>query len=306
MPGRHPRSRSLILGIALCVVVALGIVVAILTGIPPSHVTGQGHETPGRTSQAVPKTPTPTGQAKAQQSASTRAAASTTLPIGNLPGWKQVFASGFTTPLARGDFPGPYANSWMSYNGIRDTSGRGLYDQSIISVHDGLLDLYLHTQNGEALGAAPIPLVGGKWGGQVYGRFSVRMKADALPNFGISFLLWPDSNDWHQGEIDFPEGELNGPIKGFNHCGGLVPGKNCFGKVSDIGFTHWHTYTIEWTPKRITFLIDGTVFGTTTKDIPDARMHWVGQVGTAGGKKPAPSVAGHLLIDWMTIYTYAP
>jgi hypothetical protein len=228
------------------------------------------------------------------------------MPTGDLPGWKQVFAEDFDTPVALGGFPGPYTGTWMSYNGFKDTSGHGYYDQSIISVHDGYLDLFLHTQDGQALGAAPIPLVGGHWGGQTYGRFSVRMRADSLPNFGIAFLLWPDSENWRDGEIDFPEGALYGPVKWFNHCGGFLPGMNCFRKIANFGFSQWHTYTIDWTPQKITFYIDGTVFGSTTMAIPQVPMHWVGQVGTAGGKKPAPQVAGHLLIDWMTIYTYAP
>lgn len=228
----------------------------------------------------------------------------TAMPVGDLPGWHQVYAQNFTTPVAQGGFPGPYTGSVMSYTGFGDTSGIGLYDESIISAHDGDLDLDIHTQNGRPLGAAPVPLVNGQWGGQKYGMFSVRMKSDNLPGYGAAFLLWPDSNDWNQGEIDFPEATLGGDAGAFNHCPGN-PQQNCFAADTTTTFAQWHTYTIEWTPARLSFLIDGTVVGTTTTNIPTGVMHWVAQVGT-NGVKPAASVQGHLLIDWMTIYTYQP
>ncbi|HEU0257076.1 MAG TPA: glycoside hydrolase family 16 protein [Microbacteriaceae bacterium] len=232
------------------------------------------------------------------------AASSTAMPVGDLPGWHQVLAQNFTRDTALGDFPGPYTGQWMSYNGFGDTSGIGLYDQSIISSHNDELDLYVHTADGRPLGAAPIPLVDGQWGGQRYGMFSVRMKADALAGYGAAFLLWPDSNNWNQGEIDFPEGALNGTVSAFNHCPGH-PQDTCLAAATKTNFTAWHTYTIEWTPTKLSFLIDGKVIRSTTKNIPQGVMHWVGQVGT-NGVKPAASVKGHVFIDWMTIYTYRP
>jgi hypothetical protein len=247
--------------------------------------------------------PKPTTAAKSTDTSSTTSSSSS-MPVGDLPGWHQVLAQDFTATTPVGGFPGPYAGKWMSYDGFTDTSGVGFYDQSIISAHDSSLDLYLHTQDGRPLGAAPIPLVNGQWGGQKYGMFSVRMKSDSLHNFGAAFLLWPDSNDWNDGEIDFPEVPLDGTVSGFNHCPGN-PQQNCMAANTDVNVTQWHVYTIKWTPSELSFLIDGKVVGSTTKNIPQAAMHWVGQVGT-NGVKPASSVNGHLLIDWMAIYTYKP
>ena len=236
--------------------------------------------------------------------ATTAAPSGTTMPVGNLPGWTQTFTEDFTTNVNRGSFPGAYANKWLSYTGFPDTSHAGDYDQSIISAQDGNLDLYLHTKNGRPKGAAPVPLVNGKWGGQTYGKFSVRMRADNLPGYGTGFLLWADSDNWNDGEIDFPESGLDDVAKGYNHCPGNAA-QNCLVANANTTYYGWHTYTIDWTPTRLTFLIDDQTIATTTTNIPTKPLHWVMQAATTG-ITPAPTTAGHLLIDWVTIYRYTP
>ena len=152
---------------------------------------------------------------------------SSSMPVGNLPGWTQIFTEDFPTSTAEGSFPGPYKSKWSAYNGFYDTYDRGLYDRNIISVHDGLLDTYYRTKNGIPRVAAPAPLVNGSWAGQTYGRYTARFRADAVSGYRIAWLLWPDSGDWKKGEIDFPESWLTGEIDGFNHCIGN-PSKNCY------------------------------------------------------------------------------
>ena len=63
------------------------------------------------------------------------------MPVGDLPGWHQVFMDDFSNPLAAGQFPGPYSAKWTAYNGFYDAAHVGYYDQRAISVHDGFLDL---------------------------------------------------------------------------------------------------------------------------------------------------------------------
>lgn len=67
----------------------------------------------------------------------------------------------------------------------------------------------LHTQNGVHMVAAPGPVISGAPGkddGLVYGRYVIRFEADPVPGYKPAWLLWPDSNDWSDAEIDFPEG----------------------------------------------------------------------------------------------------
>lgn len=235
--------------------------------------------------------------------AESAALSGTAMPVGDLPGWRQTFTEDFNQPVARGSFPGPYAGKWMSYSGFPNHSKVGRYDQKIISAQNGVLDLHLHAENGVPLSAAPVPLVNGRWGGQTYGRFSVRMKADPIRGYGASFLLWSDENDWYDGEIDFPESGFSDIVKGYNHCLDN-PADNCLWFHTDKRYDTWHTYTVNWRPEKLSFLIDGVEVASTTRHIPSAKMHWVMQVET-----PTPTSAretsGHLLIDWATIYSRA-
>ena len=121
------------------------------------------------------------------------------VPVGDLPGWKQVFVEDFTdgdVPL--GGFPGIYGSRWHETysDGAPDTHAKtqakdqrtsGYYPSKVLSVHDGVLDMFLHSENGVSMGAAPSPRFAGAnqppYNSQLYGRYSVRFKADSLPGF---------------------------------------------------------------------------------------------------------------------------
>ena len=226
------------------------------------------------------------------------------MPVGNLPGWKQVFTDDFATNVSAGSFPGPYASKWTGYDGFNDSAGYGRYDMDILSVSGGALDMNLHTSGGQALVAAPSPIVTAKYKGQSYGRYTIRFKTDALDGYKAAWMLWPDSDNWSTGEINFPEGGLDGDMFAFNHCIGN-PAKNCYWFDSNIAFSGgWHTVTVEWTPGKIVFNVDGKT-GSTTSSVPTVPLHWMLQTETEG-KKPASGTAGHIKIDWVAVYTYAP
>jgi hypothetical protein len=235
--------------------------------------------------------------------ATSNSTSSTSMPVGDQPGWKQVFTDDFNTNIAQGQFPGPYAGKWQSYDNFSDTYRTGTYNQDIISVANGVMDLNLRSVNGRPQIAAPVPLVTGKWGGQKYGKFSVRFRADALQGYKTAWLLWPDSDNWNQGEIDFPEGDLTGTMWGFNHCINN-PSKNCGWVDTKKTFTDWHIATVEWTPSAVKLIMDGTTVLNQTTDVPQNPMHWVLQTETNG--KPNTSVSGKVQIDWATIYAYNP
>jgi len=233
-------------------------------------------------------------------------AQSTAMPVGNLKNWRQVFTDDFTTNVALGGFPGPYANKWDCYSGYESTYHSGVYDKKIVSVNNGILDLYLHTDSatGRATTAAPVPLIfNGQWGGQVYGRYSARMRSDALAGYKTAWLLWPDSDDWNEGEIDFPEGELSGGYWAFSHCKNN-PSSNCFYADAQANFVDWHVVTIEWAPSSVKFYVDDRLVGTATNGLPTTPMHWVLQTETASSTAPSASVQGHLQVDWVAVWAY--
>jgi hypothetical protein len=219
--------------------------------------------------------------------------------------WERVFSEDFGDDAATGRFESRYADRFSVYHGFADTAGTGRYQASTLSTHDGVLDMHLRTTaGGTPLAGGLVPLVDGQWGGQTSGRYSIRMKSDRVDGYGVAVLLWSDDNVWSDGEVDFPEGALGLPAHLNVHCL-QDPAQKCLQYETRASLADWHTYTIEWTPSRMSFLVDGDVIGTTTESIPTARMHLVVQAGSNGGHPPR-TAAGSLLVDWLTIDVPAP
>jgi hypothetical protein len=224
-------------------------------------------------------------------------------------GWRRAFADDFTVTVPTGSFPPAVSSRWKAYrDGWPDTSGNGRYMPSkVLSQHDGVLDLFVHTENGVPMVSAPLPIVPGapgSEGGLVAGRYTVRFRSDVLPGYKTAWLLWPDSERWPaDGEIDFPEARLDGSdtITGFMHRQG-GSGQDAYDSGVVEAGTGWHTATIEWKPGWCRFVLDGRVLGTSTSAVPDTPMHFVLQTETyTSGPPPSPTVAGHVLVDWITI-----
>ncbi len=234
------------------------------------------------------------------------------MPVGDLPGWRQVFTDNFATDVPVGSFPGSvYGSKWSAYlDGWTDTSGRGQYYPSkVLSVQNGILTYYIHTENGIPMVSALEPKLPGEPAGkgQLYGRYTVRFRADSLYGYKAVCLLWPDSGVWpRDGEIDFPEGDLNGIISGFVHHMAGTTGSDQDAFDTQATYGSWHTATTEWTPGKVTFILDGQTIGMSTTRVPNTPMHWVLQTETAlDGPIPAASTAGNVQIDWVTMYAPA-
>lgn len=230
------------------------------------------------------------------------------MPTGDTSHWKQIFHDDFLTDAPLGSFlSSSYGQRWSAYDeGWLDTSKQGVYSPArVISVINGCLDLYLHTENGVHLVGAPVPKVTGGLAGQTYGRYSVRFRADPVAGYKTAWLLWPDSGRWpSDGEIDFPEGRLDGTISAYAHYADANGGQDAF-EGSSARYDRWHIATTEWQPGRIRFYLDGTLLGTSTKEVASKPMHWVLQTETAtSGTSPTPVSAGHVKIDWVVAYRY--
>lgn len=229
------------------------------------------------------------------------------MPVGDLPGWKQIFTEDFTTPLPEGKFPGKaYRDRWLGYDGFQDFSRSFTYDTSdVVSVHDGVLDMRVRTQDGTPLGAGIAAQVNGDgtWGGRVYGRYSVRFRSVPTKQWGAAFLVWSDVNNWSDGEIDFAEGKFDGTIDQHNHRLD-DPSANDLSVRTGAAWADWHVATAEWTPDGVTFLLDDVVTGHSTVS-PTQPMHLVLQT-ISNHVVPPADATGNLLIDWVTGYEMAP
>jgi hypothetical protein len=234
------------------------------------------------------------------------------MPVGDIPGWHQIFAENFTTNVPLGSFPAAVSNEWGVYpDGAKDTSKNGTYYPSkVVSIQNGIMNLYIHTENGVHMVAAlepKLPGAVGQEGGLLYGRYAIRFRSDPIPGYKTAWLLWPDSENWPQdGEMDFPEGGLDGGMCAFMHHQGGTSGSDQDAYCTQIPYTSWHTAVIEWTPGRVNFILDGTVIGSSTNRIPNTPMHWVIQTETdLSSTPPSDNAAGNIQIAWVTAYTPA-
>jgi hypothetical protein len=218
--------------------------------------------------------------------------AGTSAPVGDVGAFKQTFRQDFSTAAAaNGQFARTYANAWQPY----PDGTSGIYSSSSqVSARDGYMDVKLDGVHGAA-GTFGTP--NGAWS-HVGGKFSVRAKADGGTGNGAAFMLWPSSNVWSDGEIDYPEGNFESTPMAFQHS--MTPGQEGNSTMVSSGVTWrtWHTYSVEWIPgKSVTYLVDDRVVRTVTVDVPRTPHRYMFQVGNWGQ-------SGHLDIDWVSTYDY--
>ncbi|NLG55631.1 MAG: family 16 glycosylhydrolase [Rhodococcus sp.] len=240
------------------------------------------------------------------------------MPTGNLPGWRHIFADDFTLDAPTGSwandcspdnivYTGAQGQKWRTYpRCYRDTYQQRPYrPDAVLSVRNGVLDFHLRRVDGIPAGANPSPLIDGVSQYQTYGRYSARMRVTkpGMSEYYVAWLLWPQSERWPvDGEFDFPEGPLNATAGGFHHYAGAGSCVGCQAVAIDVGarFTDWHTYTIEWSPGRIRYLLDDAVVLDSTDWVPSGPMRWQLQTETNGNGNSN----GNLEVDWVSVWAY--
>lgn len=314
-----PRPRTTLLGACAAL-----LIVAAACQPTDTQPTTTVRPTPTTTAPAPSTTPTTT---------TTRPATTTTTTV-RPSEWRQVFFDDFTTPVAEGSFPGPaYSTRWGVYpDGGPDTAGKTpaqggesaasrYYPTRVLSVSGGNLVKRLRVENGVPLGAGLVPLLpgtpaynpnlNGGWP-QItntttpmrYGRYTIRFRSTSAAGFKAAWLLWPSSEVWpRDGEVDFPEANLNGNICAFMHRQGATSGSD---QDAFCGATpmagRWHTATIERAPDHISFILNGVEVGRSTNRLPDTPMAWRIQTETCFYScQPAANAAATIEIDWVRI-----
>lgn len=227
----------------------------------------------------------------------------------SIPKWSLTFSEDFSRVATLGSFLTTYTNFEAYPRPWTDTSRNvrsnpGVYNpEKTLSVGEGVLDVWLHydVATGEYAVAAPVP----KMTNQTYGRYSIRLRADKIEGYKIAPLLWPVSERWpNDGEIDMPEGDLDGsPFAAFMHYARATGGQDYFSTKVDP--TAWHTYETLWSPGRVEFKVDDVTIGVSTRNVPSTAMRWVLQMETQISEIAPPVTAqGHVQIDWVKAYRY--
>jgi hypothetical protein len=309
-----PKTRSKVLPVFFGVLVICSLACSKLSP-PPTKSKAADTAQPAPTPTSIP-TPVPTSVATPNYCVSGECA-----PTGDLPGWQQLFVDEFAGTVKLGEWsdcnqvpftcsglPEPYRSKWWAFTEGWTDQANGIYSSpQVLAVANGVLDIYLHTAEGVHRVAAPVPLIHGPEGslGQLYGRYAIRFRADTIPGYKIAWLLWPDSETWpRDGEIDFPEGNLDDDICAFVHHQDATAGNDQDAFFAGVGVSGgWHTAVTEWTQDAVQFMLDDEVLGKSTTRIPDTPMHWVLEATTnLDGYEPDDVVTGHIQIDWVAVY----
>jgi beta-glucanase (GH16 family) len=223
------------------------------------------------------------------------------MPVGDMPGWHQVF---------RDDFLGSSLNrrAWGAYEGQPGGDPGGWWDPSHVVVRGGTAQLETYRD----------ARFGRRWvsGGmssayalrQTYGKYLVRFRVDAGDGVALVLLLWPAADVWPP-EIDFGEsgGGSRHEMSATLHFG---PGDHQIQRSVSADFTRWHTMGVEWTPGRLQYTLDGRVWATVDSPAVPAlpmEMDAQTQAGTCGDRyAPCPDATTPdkvvAQIDWVVAY----
>jgi beta-glucanase (GH16 family) len=235
----------------------------------------------------VVNAPTPSGQA---------------IPTGNIPDWREVFSDDFTgTKLD--------PSKWTAYEGPAGGAPDTLWDQSHISVQDGMLQLQSYRDKNDDnkwVSAGISSDVGLR---QTYGKYLVRFRFDKGDGITDILLLWPASNEWPP-EIDFAEnsGGDRSSMNATLFYNGAADQEIQHTVQAD--FSQWHTMGVEWEPGMLNYTLDGKVWATVqSPDVPTVPMSLdiQTQAGVCGNPaNPCPDSSTpkqvNMDIDWVVAY----
>lgn len=229
----------------------------------------------------------------------------TPVPVEDLPGWRQIFTDEFD----RCDLGG----KWSAYSGRPGGNPNSWWDESMVEVRGGALNLNAHLTDGGWVtgGVSNYPVT------QRYGRWEIRMRADRSDDISYHMLLWPQSENWPP-EIDFAESASGDrtQMDAFLHWVDGDENRKSHAVVAG-DFSEWHTVGVEWGPGIVRYLLDGRVWAEAHSDamVPDEPM-WLGLQAEAGacerrvdwGMEPCSETSGQrpdsvsVQVDWVSVY----
>lgn len=239
--------------------------------------------------------------------------------------WKRIFAEDFTKNAPLGSWGSDCDASKVLYTGEGGTRwkaypkcyvdtyhDRPYRSDAVLSVHDGVLDFWLHPVDGRPAGANPAPILPNGTSYQTYGRYEVRFKTTTtnMPEYYTAWLLWPqDESNWDCAESDYPEGRLNKTsTSAFAHYCRDDGSATQNAYSAPVDFTQWHTYTQEWMPGKRNYYLDGKLIGSSTTNVWSGPQRWQLQTetnSTCDTTTPITcSAGGNLLLDWAVVWAY--
>jgi len=191
----------------------------------------------------------------------------------------------------------PDPAKWGVYNSLGH-NGQGIRSPQAWSVANGVA-----TVNGDSSGTTGGMLA--KFAAQKYGRWEVRMRANAgEPKYHPVVALWPNNSaSPNCAEVDFAENTGDTNLMHFYLHYACDRTQSFQTRASaPVDPTQWHNYAVEWTPSGITGYLDGVEWFTDTVPAhnPSVAMHQTLQLDWfPDGTATKPS---WMQVDWVRVY----
>jgi beta-glucanase (GH16 family) len=204
------------------------------------------------------------------------------MPTGNIPGWTYVKGFDFTTA---GTTQLTDNSNWQTYYGEPGGDPGGWWAGTHDIVTGGALHLKGYQDPSSGAPYSDIWTTGGaKLIGypQTYGKYEVRFKMQNGEGVGPVIMLWPADNSWPP-EIDFAENNGSNP-RSISYATLHYGSNNTqIGSQTNVDWSQWHTYGIEWTAGQVVFTLDGTPWYTIDNaNVPNIPMVLLFQTGDNG------------------------
>jgi hypothetical protein len=171
-------------------------------------------------------------------------------------GWTQTFAEDFNAA--------PNSTTWNVYSGGRSGASNAQWAGSHVTASGGLLNM--NVSRDSAYGNERVAAGIAQRSFTTYGKWEVRARIDAGKGVAFALGLWPQANTWPP-EIDFTEDNGANPrttVYGTLHYGANGQDNQVGVNKGGLDLTQWHVWSVEWSPGKLVFLVDGTVWGTVS------------------------------------------
>lgn len=195
-----------------------------------------------------------------------------------------------------------YPNTWPDTATQRGYPVGGYYSpETTLSVSGGQLHIRMwRGRTGPVHSATVVPKAAM---GLRYGAYEERWRVSHVARgYKSAHLLWPNSNS-DCCEEDFPEGDWDSSINGYNHD---LAGDNLTAADTSRAWTTWHTTRIEWKRDSVRYFLDGRLVDSTTQDVPRASMNWdIQNESSLDGESAAPNSWAQMDIDYVRVWSYS-
>lgn len=218
------------------------------------------------------------------------------------------------TLVAEDQFSGSLAPHWSAYQGTPPCCHQTTWLAGQAVVRDGRLILTSTKRSDGTWVTGGVSAAGWPAAVRTYGKYVARVRTDRGTGVSAVALLWPLSNRWPP-EIDYYE--LSGADGARTqetatvHRSGGDGGDLKRQSVYRGDLTRWHTVSLEWLPKSITYFVDDREIGRVTDPafIPHQPM-WpafqmqVGATGAGGSSRVPVTATGpvSMAVDWFAVY----